>query len=32
MSEESENQGNGWWGSTLGKLKSALARTKGQPG
>jgi fused signal recognition particle receptor len=29
MSEESENQGSGWWGSTLGKLKSALARTKG---
>lgn len=29
MSEESENQSNGWWGSTLGKLKSALARTKG---
>ena len=28
MSEEDENQGPGWWGSTLGKLKSALARTK----
>jgi fused signal recognition particle receptor len=28
MSEEVENQGPGWWGSTLGKLKSALARTK----
>lgn len=28
MSNESDNQSPGWWGSTLGKLKSALARTK----
>jgi fused signal recognition particle receptor len=28
MNDESENQKPGWWGSTLGKLKSALARTK----
>jgi fused signal recognition particle receptor len=28
MSNESDNQTPGWWGSTLGKLKSALARTK----
>jgi fused signal recognition particle receptor len=27
MSEE-EKSGTGWWGSTLGKLKSALAKTK----
>ncbi len=28
MAEEQGNQGSSWWGSTLGKLKSALARTK----
>ncbi len=26
--QQDENQQPGWWGSTLGKLKSALARTK----
>ena len=26
--EQQQNQSQGWWGSTLGKLKSALARTK----
>lgn len=28
MSESQENEGKGWWGSTLSKLKSALSRTK----
>ncbi|HEY9677161.1 MAG TPA: signal recognition particle-docking protein FtsY [Drouetiella sp.] len=27
--QESQEQGKNWWGSTLGKLKSALVRTKG---
>lgn len=27
-SQENEQQKSGWWGTTLGKLKSALARTK----
>ena len=26
--QQDDNQQPGWWGSTLGKLKSALARTK----
>lgn len=30
MSENKQSEGGTWWGSTLSKLKSALARTKSQ--
>lgn len=28
MNQDEENEKSGWWGTTLGKLKSALSRTK----